>query len=83
MWSDPETRRNFFEKYAKNNDFNPLLPANWYSQSKAQIMAIQVWFETHEMVRREERGERREGRGEEKRGRRGERGGGLNNITGS
>eukprot|EP00026_Physarum_polycephalum_P012597 Phypoly_transcript_12920.p1 GENE.Phypoly_transcript_12920~~Phypoly_transcript_12920.p1 ORF type:complete len:356 (+),score=59.55 Phypoly_transcript_12920:23-1069(+) len=34
----PENRRLFFEKYAKDNGFDPLDPENWYHQTKAKIM---------------------------------------------
>lgn len=41
-WSSVENRRNFFEKYAKENKFDPLLPENWYSQSRANMATIKV-----------------------------------------
>eukprot|EP00026_Physarum_polycephalum_P004386 Phypoly_transcript_04404.p1 GENE.Phypoly_transcript_04404~~Phypoly_transcript_04404.p1 ORF type:complete len:567 (+),score=64.08 Phypoly_transcript_04404:352-2052(+) len=31
--------RHFFEKFARTNNFDPLVPRNWYSQSKSQILA--------------------------------------------
>eukprot|EP00026_Physarum_polycephalum_P002023 Phypoly_transcript_02027.p1 GENE.Phypoly_transcript_02027~~Phypoly_transcript_02027.p1 ORF type:complete len:816 (+),score=61.48 Phypoly_transcript_02027:208-2655(+) len=35
----PKNRRLFFENYAKDHNFDPLLAENWYSQAKSQIMA--------------------------------------------
>eukprot|EP00026_Physarum_polycephalum_P004416 Phypoly_transcript_04435.p1 GENE.Phypoly_transcript_04435~~Phypoly_transcript_04435.p1 ORF type:complete len:688 (+),score=101.45 Phypoly_transcript_04435:123-2066(+) len=35
-----ENRRNFFEKYAKLNAFDPQIPANWYAQSRDKIMSV-------------------------------------------
>jgi hypothetical protein len=28
-WRDPSIRRQFFEDYAKKNNFDPLIPENW------------------------------------------------------
>ena len=39
VWKSPENRRNFFEKYAKQNGFDPLDPELWYSQTKENILA--------------------------------------------
>eukprot|EP00026_Physarum_polycephalum_P001621 Phypoly_transcript_01623.p1 GENE.Phypoly_transcript_01623~~Phypoly_transcript_01623.p1 ORF type:complete len:1048 (-),score=160.89 Phypoly_transcript_01623:116-2998(-) len=39
-WQKVETRRQFFENYAKDNDFDPLVPENWYSQPRDIIMTI-------------------------------------------
>eukprot|EP00026_Physarum_polycephalum_P003063 Phypoly_transcript_03072.p1 GENE.Phypoly_transcript_03072~~Phypoly_transcript_03072.p1 ORF type:complete len:815 (+),score=91.36 Phypoly_transcript_03072:101-2545(+) len=36
-----EKRRNFFEKYAKIHGFDPLVPDNWYSQSRKSILAME------------------------------------------
>eukprot|EP00026_Physarum_polycephalum_P004684 Phypoly_transcript_04707.p1 GENE.Phypoly_transcript_04707~~Phypoly_transcript_04707.p1 ORF type:complete len:664 (+),score=57.25 Phypoly_transcript_04707:58-2049(+) len=41
VWSKPDNRRSFFEKYAQENKFNPLIPTNWYAQSKAKILSTQ------------------------------------------
>eukprot|EP00026_Physarum_polycephalum_P001037 Phypoly_transcript_01038.p1 GENE.Phypoly_transcript_01038~~Phypoly_transcript_01038.p1 ORF type:complete len:1240 (+),score=185.34 Phypoly_transcript_01038:28-3720(+) len=38
-WSNPDNRRNFFERYASENNFDPLVPLNWYLQSKRNILA--------------------------------------------
>jgi len=35
-----ETRRKFFEEFAKDNGFDPLNPQHWYSVRKKNIMAI-------------------------------------------
>eukprot|EP00026_Physarum_polycephalum_P001731 Phypoly_transcript_01733.p1 GENE.Phypoly_transcript_01733~~Phypoly_transcript_01733.p1 ORF type:complete len:1003 (+),score=155.23 Phypoly_transcript_01733:421-3009(+) len=37
-WDTEEARRKFFVKYAKSNNFDPLLAENWYSQSRYKIM---------------------------------------------
>jgi len=37
MWNDIEERRKCLEKYAKENDFDPLIPENWYLQSREKI----------------------------------------------
>ena len=41
-WSRIEVRRRFFEEYAKANSFDPLVPENWYSQSRRTIMSVEV-----------------------------------------
>eukprot|EP00026_Physarum_polycephalum_P002883 Phypoly_transcript_02892.p1 GENE.Phypoly_transcript_02892~~Phypoly_transcript_02892.p1 ORF type:complete len:806 (+),score=69.97 Phypoly_transcript_02892:73-2490(+) len=33
-------RRNLFENFAKRHKFDPLVPANWYSQSKEMILSV-------------------------------------------
>eukprot|EP00026_Physarum_polycephalum_P002151 Phypoly_transcript_02156.p1 GENE.Phypoly_transcript_02156~~Phypoly_transcript_02156.p1 ORF type:complete len:735 (+),score=101.72 Phypoly_transcript_02156:694-2898(+) len=37
-WNSVENRRLFFENYARENGFEPLVPENWYSQSGKAIM---------------------------------------------
>jgi hypothetical protein len=37
-----EKRRKFFEKYAKDQGFDPLIPENWYSQTYENIVAVTV-----------------------------------------
>ena len=37
-----ENRRKFFENYARENDFDPLVPDNWYSQINNKIMSVKV-----------------------------------------
>jgi len=39
-WSDIANRRKFFEQFAKKRKFDPLIPRNWYSVSKENILAI-------------------------------------------
>jgi hypothetical protein len=39
---NPGHRRAFFEKYAKENGFDPLQAANWYLQPTEKIMATKV-----------------------------------------
>lgn len=36
-WDKKEHRRRFFEKYAIKHNFDPLVPANWYSISRRSI----------------------------------------------
>jgi hypothetical protein len=43
-WPDTKARRKFFETYAKENNFDPLLPENWYAQSKQQLTSTKVIF---------------------------------------
>jgi len=33
-----------FEKYAKENSFDPLTPENWYAQSKQKLLQIKVFL---------------------------------------
>jgi hypothetical protein len=37
MWDDEANRRKFFENYASANDFDPLVPDNWYAQPRDKI----------------------------------------------
>lgn len=39
---DKNNRRKFFEDYARDNDFDPLVASNWYSQTRNHIMAYKV-----------------------------------------
>jgi hypothetical protein len=34
----------FFENYAKDNGFDPLVPENWYFQTAKNILSITVWL---------------------------------------
>lgn len=47
IWTDVSDRRKFFEKFAFDNGFDPLVSDNWYSQSKDQIMATKVIIICH------------------------------------
>lgn len=40
--TDEEKRKQFFELYAQRNNFDPLIPSNWYIQSIPNIMAQKV-----------------------------------------
>eukprot|EP00026_Physarum_polycephalum_P000178 Phypoly_transcript_00178.p1 GENE.Phypoly_transcript_00178~~Phypoly_transcript_00178.p1 ORF type:complete len:1068 (-),score=137.60 Phypoly_transcript_00178:3031-5769(-) len=40
-WYLPSNRRKFFESYATKQQFDQLLPSNWYSQSKELMLAEQ------------------------------------------
>ena len=42
VWQDIANRRQFFEKYAKTNGFDPLVPENWYYQSRRKILEAKV-----------------------------------------
>ena len=44
FWGKMENRRQFFEKYAKQNRFDPLIAANWYLQFKGNILSAKVFF---------------------------------------
>jgi hypothetical protein len=35
-------RRKFFEDYAEANNFDPLIPENWYSQPTDKVRATKV-----------------------------------------
>jgi hypothetical protein len=39
-------RKKFFEDYAAANEFDPLVPENWYSQSRQNILASKVYIAT-------------------------------------
>eukprot|EP00026_Physarum_polycephalum_P001228 Phypoly_transcript_01229.p1 GENE.Phypoly_transcript_01229~~Phypoly_transcript_01229.p1 ORF type:complete len:1158 (+),score=134.52 Phypoly_transcript_01229:34-3507(+) len=38
-WGEVKNRRGFFEKYAQLHHFDPLVPTNWHSHSRENIMA--------------------------------------------
>jgi hypothetical protein len=42
VWNHIENRRGFFEKYAKNNGFDPHIPEMWYLQPVGKIMEEKV-----------------------------------------
>jgi hypothetical protein len=39
-WRNKQNRRKFFEEFAEKRSFDPLLPENWYLQSKKQIKQV-------------------------------------------
>ena len=41
-WLDIESRRRFFEAYANENKFDPLIAENWYMQSYSQFFSENV-----------------------------------------
>lgn len=41
-WHEQSRRRQFFEDFAGDNNFDPLDPNNWYSQLRSNIMANKV-----------------------------------------
>eukprot|EP00026_Physarum_polycephalum_P003078 Phypoly_transcript_03087.p1 GENE.Phypoly_transcript_03087~~Phypoly_transcript_03087.p1 ORF type:complete len:857 (-),score=123.40 Phypoly_transcript_03087:4-2394(-) len=40
FWVIASNRRRFFENYAKKKAFDPLIPENWYSQSRTAILNL-------------------------------------------
>jgi len=42
QWFSKENRINFFATYAKEHSFDPLLPENWYKQSRERITSTNV-----------------------------------------
>jgi hypothetical protein len=42
FWDKVENQRKLFENYARDNEFNPLIPDNWYSQPKEKILNYKV-----------------------------------------
>lgn len=41
-WKDIDSRRLFFENYAKKEGFDPLIPDNWYIQPRTKIADSKV-----------------------------------------
>eukprot|EP00026_Physarum_polycephalum_P003664 Phypoly_transcript_03677.p1 GENE.Phypoly_transcript_03677~~Phypoly_transcript_03677.p1 ORF type:complete len:748 (+),score=79.94 Phypoly_transcript_03677:247-2244(+) len=41
VWSEAKKRRKFFEQYAAEHGFDPLVPENWYSQTRGSVIAHQ------------------------------------------
>eukprot|EP00026_Physarum_polycephalum_P002139 Phypoly_transcript_02143.p1 GENE.Phypoly_transcript_02143~~Phypoly_transcript_02143.p1 ORF type:complete len:817 (+),score=78.77 Phypoly_transcript_02143:221-2671(+) len=41
FWEDSKNKREFFDKFARDRGFDPLLPANWYSLSLQEILATE------------------------------------------
>eukprot|EP00026_Physarum_polycephalum_P001387 Phypoly_transcript_01388.p1 GENE.Phypoly_transcript_01388~~Phypoly_transcript_01388.p1 ORF type:complete len:627 (+),score=98.80 Phypoly_transcript_01388:211-1881(+) len=46
-WHNEGNRRKFFEDYAKENGFDPLIPENWYSQKLSAIKGAAGILEYH------------------------------------
>ena len=42
MWGELKNRRRFFEEYAREERFDPLVSSNWYSQPRDFIMSFKV-----------------------------------------
>lgn len=42
FFSKVENRRGFFEKYARDNHFDPYSPENWYHQPFSRILTMKV-----------------------------------------
>jgi hypothetical protein len=43
LWQDAKNRKEFFEKFALTNSFDPLLAENWYQQSPEKILSVKVF----------------------------------------
>ena len=46
-WASPLKRRQFFEKYARDNGFDYRSPAAWYAQSRTKILSVKVFAELY------------------------------------
>ena len=42
VWNELKSRRKLFETYARRNDFNPLVPENWYSIDAKSLVSDKV-----------------------------------------
>jgi hypothetical protein len=42
FWQAKENRKQFFENFAKANNFNPLTPENWYRINKEDVINADV-----------------------------------------
>jgi hypothetical protein len=42
LWADLQKRRRFFENFAKDNGFDPLVATNWYGVSQERILSAKV-----------------------------------------
>jgi hypothetical protein len=43
-WHNSQNRRKFFENYAKEHGFDPLIPENWNSTTRESVKSMQVLF---------------------------------------
>lgn len=41
-WKESARRREFFERYAKDNNFDPLIPENWYNINFGGFFSLKV-----------------------------------------
>lgn len=41
-WEDEKRRREFFDSFATENGFDPLVPENWYSVSTNELRETKV-----------------------------------------
>ena len=41
-WSGTRCRKLFFENYARTNNFDPLVPSNWYAQPRDNLLSAKV-----------------------------------------
>ena len=41
-WRAPANRKKFFDDFARDHNFDPLVPRNWYSVTSDQIKAARV-----------------------------------------
>lgn len=42
-WSDIQSRKDFFEEFARENEFDSLIASNWYSVDISMILASKVY----------------------------------------
>lgn len=43
-WENSVNRKSFFDEFAVNHGFDPLVPSNWYSISRELILQQNVYF---------------------------------------
>lgn len=41
-WADANNRKEFFDNFAKEHDFDPLVPENWYQITTKEMREIKV-----------------------------------------
>lgn len=42
-WSEPKNRKRFFDEFARDSNFDPLVPENWYSVTTNEIEQRKVF----------------------------------------
>src|SRR5271163_996730 len=43
-WEDVNNRRKLFDKFAKSKKFEPLIPTNWYTWTKTDLLSFKVFL---------------------------------------
>lgn len=46
QFGDVKSRRKFFEDYARDNDFDALVPNNWYIQPREKMKLVKVFIKS-------------------------------------